>query len=418
MGRSRRRNRHDAPHDFQRHGFDRVVAGPETATETLSPTFVSVPSYSWTAESDFPILALDGLNPRDEIHGPDLNLGDLAAADLLMRDSDDPSQLVLATDPDPDEDLYPGAEAWAADSLDTQRPILVLEAQPYEEERRAVPREIDTDLVAVPSADQIEMPLPDAEDPGISTEADSTAIIDAEIPAAELLPVEALPEPPIAGEFNAAAVAALEPVVDPLELRCDEARAAATEGRLLDARIIYREVIAERPSHLASRNNLALLFERLGDNQGALSEYDHALDVDGGHATLLANRGALLGAMGRYAAAERDLKKVLRVEPGHMEALFNLGVVMTRKGLWSEAVPLLRRVVEIDPTRGPAYFYLGEALNKVDDLYGAMAAYQRAAELMPDHPRALYGLGIVYDRLGRPDDAARMYRRSRETGKR
>jgi Flp pilus assembly protein TadD len=81
-------------------------------------------------------------------------------------------------------------------------------------------------------------------------------------------------------------------------------------------------------------------------------------------------------------------------------------------------VPQLRRVVELDPTRGAAYFYLGEALNHIDDLYGAMAAYQRAAELMPDHPRALYGLGIVYDRLGRPDDAARMYRKSREIGRR
>ncbi len=91
---------------------------------------------------------------------------------------------------------------------------------------------------------------------------------------------------------------------------------------------------------------------------------------------------------------------------------------MTRKGLWSEAVSQLRRVVEIDPSRGAAYFYLGEALNKTDDLYGAMAAYQRAAELMPEHSRALYGLGIVYDRLGRPDDAARMYRRSREIGRR
>jgi Flp pilus assembly protein TadD len=34
--------------------------------------------------------------------------------------------------------------------------------------------------------------------------------------------------------------------------------------------------------------------------------------------------------------------------------------------------------------------------------------------LRPNDARALYGLGIVLDRMNRPDDAAQMYRRSRE----
>jgi Flp pilus assembly protein TadD len=57
-------------------------------------------------------------------------------------------------------------------------------------------------------------------------------------------------------------------------------------------------------------------------------------------------------------------------------------------------------------------------LNHVDDLEGALTSYRRAAELQPDNPRALYGLGIIYDRLARPDDAAYMYRRAREVGRR
>ena len=109
---------------------------------------------------------------------------------------------------------------------------------------------------------------------------------------------------------------------------------------------------------------------------------------------------------------------MLRSKGDAVDALFHLGVVMARKGLWAEAVPQLRRVIELDPERGPAHFYLGEALNHVDDLYGAMAAYQRAAELMPEHQRSLYGLGIVLDRLGRPDEAAVLYRKSREVGRR
>jgi Flp pilus assembly protein TadD len=71
-----------------------------------------------------------------------------------------------------------------------------------------------------------------------------------------------------------------------------------------------------------------------------------------------------------------------------------LGVLLSRRGLWIEAVPYMRRAVE-----APA---------------GLRAAYERAIELEPQHSRALYGLGIVLDRLKKPDDAIRMYRRSRE----
>ncbi len=372
MGRSRRRNRHGVPQMGESAPVETIVS--ITPVETLSPTYV-------------PMLAFDGMEPWDEVPAAPVALEDDPGPSLdVLPDSIDPSQLVLAPGHEENQDGLEGLEeeeGTVAEILveepvaevEVERPILVLESEPPVE----VQAELELAVAPAPAIDE---------------------------------------EPAIAESYAPEVVAALEPVVDPIELRVADARAAADEGRTIDARNIYREIIAQRPNHLIARNALAQLLERGGDSQGALVEYDRALEMDGEHATLLTNRGALLGAMGRYAAAERDLKKVLRTDVNHVDALYHLGVVMTRKGLWAEAVTQLRRVAEIDPTRGVAYFYLGEALNKVDDLYGAMAAYQRAAELVPTHARALYGLGIVYDRLGRPDDAARMYRRSREAGTR
>jgi len=131
-------------------------------------------------------------------------------------------------------------------------------------------------------------------------------------------------------------------------------------------------------------------------------------------AASLVERAGRLAAAGHYAAAQRDYERVLRDAPAHGEALTALGVLLSRKGLWSEAVLRLRRAAEADPGRAVAWYYLGEALNHVDDLRGALAAYERAVELEPRNVKALYGLGIVLDRLNRPDEATRMYRRSRE----
>jgi tetratricopeptide (TPR) repeat protein len=141
---------------------------------------------------------------------------------------------------------------------------------------------------------------------------------------------------------------------------------------------------------------------------------DGALAVDPDNVGLLVERATRLTAAGHYRAAQRDLERALRSDPAHADALAALGVVLSRKGLWSEAVPLLRRVVDAEPGRAIAWYRLGEALNKVDDLLGARAAYEHAVELEPHSAKALYGLGIVLDRLRRPDEATRMYRRSRE----
>jgi tetratricopeptide (TPR) repeat protein len=123
---------------------------------------------------------------------------------------------------------------------------------------------------------------------------------------------------------------------------------------------------------------------------------DDLLAADPDNVALLVQRAVALAAAAHFSAARRDYEHALRVEPAHGEALTGLGVLLSRKGLWADAVPRLRQAAE------------------VDDLDGARSAYERAVELEPTNTKALYGLGIVLDRLNRPDEATRMYRRSRE----
>lgn len=348
-------------------------------TERLSPTYVPLRDASAVVA---PVLELEGLEPWAEIQGPALAVEETGAEDKQVLKFDDPAQLVL-------EPLATGADTADAPTFE------------LEEAEAVVQMKAVADLADDP-----------AEDSGwaeaaadVAREAPETQAEIADPPAAEATVAEVV-EP------------AAVPEPDPIEVRYGEAHEAAQAGRTEDAKRLYRELLALHPTHVRARNNLALILDAEGNHKGALAELDRALDIESENGTLLVNRGALLGAMGRYAAAERDLKKVLRVEPSHAEALFNLGVVMTKKGLWTEAVPHLKRAVELEPQRAAAHYYLGEALNHVDDLAGALAAYQRSTELQPSNPRALYGLGIIYDRLARPDDAAQMYRRSREVGRR
>lgn len=387
MGRNRRRDR--------RFRFGNRPGG--NPPSSLKPMYVSTePALDPRIA---PALPLEGLTELDAIKGPALMLEDAPADtdEFLVTESTDPSQLsldpVIAESGDEDDDAAVALEA-------------VAELEILTEAARADAHmsEVAADLIArvieesTHGGDGTQPPPDDASKRDVPAEAPAdTSQLEIETTA-----VEAAPEP------------VREPEPDPIDVMFAQAQDAAQGGRSDDARALYRQLLALRPLHVRARNNLALLLDAAGDHTGALAELDRALDVDQDNTTLLVNRGALLGALGRFQAAERDLKRVLRVEPSNPEALFNLGVVMCKKGLWAEAVPALKRAIEIQGDRAAAHFYLGEALNHVDDLPGAMLSYQRAAELMPGYSRALYGLGIVYDRLGRPDDAAAMYRRSRE----
>ncbi|HET9707388.1 MAG TPA: tetratricopeptide repeat protein [Gemmatimonadales bacterium] len=149
-----------------------------------------------------------------------------------------------------------------------------------------------------------------------------------------------------------------------------------------------------------------------------LAQLDDAIAAQPESVPLLIDRAKQLGAMGRYSAARADLERALLLDPANLAVRTALGIVLLRKGLWGNAVPHLREVVAEESWSPTAWFYLGEALNHIDDLEGALAAFIRAAELDPRHAKALHAQGMVLDRLHRPEEAALLYRRSREAAAR
>lgn len=214
---------------------------------------------------------------------------------------------------------------------------------------------------------------------------------------------------------DAAGAAARAEVTDADEELYQRAKALGEQGALARAVGAYEELLARRPGHVRARNNLGVVYDRMGRREDALAEYLRAEELDPDDVLLQCNIAAAQASLGQYREAEARLLRALQSDPKSADARENLGLVFFKKGLYPQAAEELRRATELDPERASAYFYLGEALNRMNDVDRALEALERSVELRPN-ARAYYTMGILCDRKGQRGLAEAMYRKAEELG--
>jgi tetratricopeptide (TPR) repeat protein len=157
------------------------------------------------------------------------------------------------------------------------------------------------------------------------------------------------------------------------------AQIAADHGNLPKAAELYQAMLAERPSLLAPRRELAGLYDRMGRMGEALALYDTLVAADPGNAGLRVDRGATLLKAGRPARAEADLREAVALDDSLPEGRLNLALIELRTGREAEAERDLLRAVELRPDYAKAHFHLAYLYSRWDDPRAAKHAELAAA---------------------------------------
>ena len=192
-----------------------------------------------------------------------------------------------------------------------------------------------------------------------------------------------------------------------------DARELAAGGDVAAAIEAYRGYILNASDTVHARLELAQLYESKSEWQFALEQYEAAREeLDVLEATLGA--ASSLAALGKFEAAERELRRAARSHPSNAQVFATTGTIAFRRGQYDEAADALKRAIDLDPDNGHSYFYRGEALNQLGRVDEALEMLERATQMLPNLGRAWYVMGIVFDKKGRPQEAAAMYRKARE----
>lgn len=97
------------------------------------------------------------------------------------------------------------------------------------------------------------------------------------------------------------------------------------------------------------------------------------------------NRGILRSRMGDQAGALADYDRAIALDPNEAEAYSNKGGLMLKRERWADALALFDRALALATTRPEiAHFGRAVALEMSGRAADAYAEYKRAAELAPD----------------------------------
>jgi len=127
------------------------------------------------------------------------------------------------------------------------------------------------------------------------------------------------------------------------------AEACATQGDYKGALAHIRCAAALEPDSADLRCQVGFLRYVEGDD-GAITDFQAAIDKDPRHADSYFNIGMILFGQGRTAEAERSFAICAQLRPDDAECWNNLGVVRFQLGRTAEAKTCFERSIQLDPS--------------------------------------------------------------------
>lgn len=229
----------------------------------------------------------------------------------------------------------------------------------------------------------------------------------------------------------------------PLQQTFQKAVALHQTGRIVEARSLYRAVLAAEPGHFDSLHLLGLATVQSGEPEAGVALIRAALVVrpdvaeahyNLGHALLTLNRPSeALESFSRALQtnpgdaqchfetgnALKDLKRIdeailryeeaIRLDPRYAEAYSNRGIALKDAGRLEEAVTSYDMAIGLRPRYAEAHSNRGNALKELARFEEALACHDRAIGLKPDYAEAHYNRGNVLGDLKRYEEALVSY---------
>nr|WP_242050583.1 tetratricopeptide repeat protein [Oculatella sp. FACHB-28] len=171
----------------------------------------------------------------------------------------------------------------------------------------------------------------------------------------------------------------------------------------------YNQAIQLDPSYAEAYYDRAWAKKDLGDNQGAIADYTKAIELKPDYVEAYYGRGIARYNLGDNQGAIADYTKAIELNPNYANAYYSRGNVKSSLGDNQGAIADYTKAIELNPNYANAYYSRGNVKSSLGDNQGAIADYTKAIELNPNYADAYQGRGIVRYNLGANQEAIADY---------
>jgi superkiller protein 3 len=211
---------------------------------------------------------------------------------------------------------------------------------------------------------------------------------------------------------NAAAQLDLLQDARPSDARVDYVRAllSADRGELETSISNFQEALRKDKDLLGAWQDLGLAYIRLKQWDAAAEAFSELVKRQPESAEVAYLHALALYNAGKFADAEKEVRRTLRINAGAEEAHTLLGIILASSGNSNaEAIESLSQSIALNPQSFDANFYLGRVQYTAKDYASAIKSWQKAIEINPKQAEARFFLGTVFEITGDSESALRQY---------
>jgi spermidine synthase len=162
---------------------------------------------------------------------------------------------------------------------------------------------------------------------------------------------------------------------------------------------------AQSPQRPEARNLLGLAYQKLGQEQAALAEFQEAVRLDNRNLDYQLNLATALERLNRFEEALAAFQELIKQNPNRADLLNNLGIVYTKSGQSEKAVAAFQKSLALDPHQPEAYNNLGILYGSRKEFGQARQAFETALRNHPLHKDAHRNLALTFMQLQQPQRA-------------
>jgi tetratricopeptide (TPR) repeat protein len=158
----------------------------------------------------------------------------------------------------------------------------------------------------------------------------------------------------------------------------------------------YTDIILKFPDAQVAYTNRGALRKEKRELDGALSDFNKAIQFGKKDYKSYSNRGAVYLDLGDYNSALADYQKAINLKPDHPQILADYGFTLMRTGNLKGAIEALSKSLMIKNFNPEVYMNRGTARYTSGDIQGAISDYNIAIIQKPDYTNAYFNRGLSY----------------------